>query len=102
MPSVEHKHYEDRKYWRSLNQLEDSPAYRAFLEGEFPEGSEVVICTGGEMTLVQEIGGERVRTTIQAGEYAINAPGVWHTADIEERATVVFITAGEGTQGRPR
>ena len=67
-----------------------------------PEGSEVVICTEGEMTLVQEIGGERVRTTIQAGEYAINAPGVWHTADIEERATVVFITAGEGTQGRPR
>jgi quercetin dioxygenase-like cupin family protein len=67
-----------------------------------PEGSKVVICTEGEMTLVQAIGGEKVRTTIHAGEYAINAPGVWHTADVEERATAIFITAGEGTQARPR
>ena len=67
-----------------------------------PEGSEVVTCTEGEMTLVRELGDEEVRTTIRAGEYAINPPGVWHTADIERRATAVFITPGEGTQGRPR
>lgn len=67
-----------------------------------PEGSEVVICTEGEMTLIQEIGAQEVRTTIRAGEYAINAPGVWHTADIDGCATAVFITAGEGTQARPR
>jgi mannose-6-phosphate isomerase-like protein (cupin superfamily) len=67
-----------------------------------PEGSEVVICTAGEMTLVQEINGKEVRTTLRPGEYAINEPGVWHTADVEESATAVFITAGIGTQIRER
>ena len=67
-----------------------------------PEGSEVVICTAGEMTLVQEIDGKEVRTTLRSGDYIINDPGVWHTADIEESATAVFITAGIGTQIRER
>jgi quercetin dioxygenase-like cupin family protein len=67
-----------------------------------PEGGEVVLCTAGEITLVQEIGGKEVRTTLRPGEYAINEPGVWHTADVERSATAVFITAGLGTQMRPR
>ena len=67
-----------------------------------PNGHEVVICTSGEMTLVQEIEGKEVRTRLRPGEYAINPPGVWHTADVSARATAVFITAGSGTQGRPR
>jgi hypothetical protein len=67
-----------------------------------PQGSEVVLCTVGEMTLVQEIAGKHVRTKLTAGEYAINAPGIWHTADVEAEATAVFITAGAGTQNRPR
>lgn len=37
-----------------------------------------------------------------SGEYAINAPGVWHTADVETEVTCVFITAGLGTEHRPR
>lgn len=67
-----------------------------------PEGSEVVICTEGAMTLVQEIDGREVRTPLGPGEYAINEPGVWHTADVTGRATAVFITAGRGTTHRPR
>lgn len=67
-----------------------------------PLGHEVVICTAGEITLIQEIDGKEVRTTLHPGEYAINAPGVWHTADVKEHATAVFITAGAGTQNRPR
>ena len=68
-----------------------------------PAGSEVVICTAGAMTLVQEHPDGRVETvTIGPGEYAINAPGVWHTADIDGVASAIFITAGEGTQHRPR
>ena len=54
------------------------------------------------MTLVQEIEGEERRVLLRAGEYAINPPGVWHTADVETSATAVFITAGEGTEGRER
>ncbi|MFM2288745.1 MAG: hypothetical protein RL684_1888 [Pseudomonadota bacterium] len=68
-----------------------------------PIGHEVVLCTAGEMTLHQEFPDGSSRTSkLKAGEYAINAPGVWHTADVEGSATALFITAGEGTQHRPR
>ena len=36
------------------------------------------------------------------GDYAINPPGTWHTADVEGEATALFITAGWGTEHRPR
>ena len=42
------------------------------------------------------------RVSRTAGEYAINPPGTWHTADVEASATALFITAGEGTDHRPR
>lgn len=67
-----------------------------------PEGAEVVLCTEGLLTLVQEVDGREVRTELRPGEYAINAPGVWHTADVQARTTAVFITAGLGTEQRPR
>lgn len=68
-----------------------------------PVGDEVVICTAGRMVLTQEFAdGRQEQVALEAGEYAINAPGVWHTADIEGSATAIFITAGEGTQHRPR
>ena len=68
-----------------------------------PAGDEVVLCTAGTMTLHQEFAdGRTASVTIGAGDYAINPPGCWHTADVEGSATAVFITAGLGTQGRPR
>ena len=68
-----------------------------------PAGDEVVLCLTGEMTLHQEFAdGRCVAVTIGAGEYAINPPGVWHTADISGAASALFITAGLGTQHRPR
>lgn len=67
-----------------------------------PKGHEVVVCIAGEMTLIQEIDGSEARVSIAAGEYAINPPGVWHTADVSSSATAIFITAGEGTEHRPR
>jgi uncharacterized cupin superfamily protein len=68
-----------------------------------PHGSEVVICTEGSMVLTQESSdGRQSQVTLTAGEYAINPPGVWHIADVAEHASAIFITAGEGTQMRPR
>ena len=68
-----------------------------------PAGDEVVICVSGGLVLVQEHPDGRVtRTSLGPGEYAINPPGIWHTADISEAATAIFITAGEGTAHRPR
>lgn len=67
-----------------------------------PKGAEVVLCTAGEIALIQEIEGQPVRTTLSAGQYAINPAGVWHTADVDTAATALFITAGLGTEMRPR
>lgn len=68
-----------------------------------PNGSEVVLCTAGSITLHQEKEGGRMQTvTLGPGQYVINEPGIWHTADVEETATALFITAGLGTQHRPR
>ena len=68
-----------------------------------PAGDEVVLCLAGAMTLHQEFpDGRNVTVAVAAGEYVINPPGVWHTADIVGEATVLFITAGMGTEHRPR
>jgi len=69
-----------------------------------PNGSELVLCVAGSVSLTQEaVDGTTATVTISAGQAVVNAPGVWHTADIVDGpTTVVFITAGEGTQMRDR
>ena len=68
-----------------------------------PQGDELVLCVEGAMTLHQEhVDGTTGSVTIAAGEYAINPPGTWHTADIDGEATALFITSGLGTENRPR
>jgi quercetin dioxygenase-like cupin family protein len=68
-----------------------------------PAGREVVLCTAGSIALHQERPDGSIRTvTLKPGEYVINEPGTWHTADVEREATAVFITAGLGTEHRPR
>ncbi len=68
-----------------------------------PLGSEVVVCTAGAITLIQEDQqGEVTKVNLSQGEYVINQPGVWHTADVTETATALFITSGMGTEHRPR
>ena len=68
-----------------------------------PEGDEVVLCVAGAMTLHQEMAdGARATVVLAPGDYAINPPGAWHTADVDGEATALFITAGWGTQHRPR
>lgn len=68
-----------------------------------PHSSEVVLCTAGSMTLHQKKADRTPATvTLGPGEYAINEPGTWHTADVEHEASAQFITAGLGTQHRPR
>ncbi len=67
-----------------------------------PSGHELVVCTAGEIELVQERDGVLSTVRLSEGEAAVNEPGVWHTANIAGTATVLFITAGMGTQARPR
>ena len=68
-----------------------------------PPGAEVVLCTAGEITVLREQADATVtRIGLLAGEYAINPPGVWHTADVDTAATCVFITAGSATEHKAR
>jgi len=68
-----------------------------------PHGHELVVCTHGTITLHQELpSGERRTVTLAEGQYAVNEPGTWHTADVDAPATAVFVTSGEGTAHRPR
>lgn len=68
-----------------------------------PAGDEVVVCVAGEITLIQERpDGATDSVTLGPGDYAVNPPGVWHTADVTGEATALFITAGIGTENRAR
>lgn len=67
-----------------------------------PVGAELVVCVSGAITLHQEVdAGVRV-VMLGPGQAVVNPPGVWHTADVDREATVLFVTAGEGTTVRPR
>lgn len=68
-----------------------------------PSGDEVVVCLSGTLVLHQEHPDQQTdRVVLAPGEYAINPPGVWHTADISGEVSCLFITAGLGTQHRSR
>jgi uncharacterized cupin superfamily protein len=67
-----------------------------------PNGDELVACVSGRITLHQEVDGEERVAVLDAGQAIVNPPGVWHTADVDDSATALFVTAGLGTQIRPR
>jgi len=68
-----------------------------------PAADEVVCCIQGHMTLHQELSDGSTRShELGPGEYAINPPGAWHTADADGPVVALFITAGKGTTHRPR
>jgi hypothetical protein len=70
---------------------------------QHPAGEEIVCLISGRVTLIQERDGNEHRVELtHAGEFAVNPRGTWHTADVHEESVVLFITAGEGTTGRPR
>lgn len=67
-----------------------------------PAGEEVVLCVSGRFRLHQEHDGETAVVEIGPGEYVVNPPGAWHTADVIEPGSGLFITPGRGTTHRPR
>ena len=95
------RHGDDGREGRLVSQYtftEDWPSWEMH-----PLGDELVVCIGGRMKLIQEFpDGTTATMTLEAGDYAINPPGVWHIALVTGEATAIFVTAGEGTQHRPR
>jgi mannose-6-phosphate isomerase-like protein (cupin superfamily) len=67
-----------------------------------PAGDEVVALLDGAVTLVLETPAGRRHSPLRVPGDFVRAPrGTWHTARVPAPATLLFITAGEGTQHRP-
>jgi len=68
-----------------------------------PNGDEIVVMLHGAADLILETpDGEVVVEVRQPGEYAFVPKATWHTANVHQPTTMLFITAGEGTQNRAR
>ncbi len=65
-----------------------------------PNGDEIVCLISGRITFVLEGIGERELS--KPGDFAFVPKGTWHTARVAEPTTMVFITAGEGTEHKAR
>ena len=66
-----------------------------------PHGDEVVVLVSGSATFLLDLNGNHQQIELtQAGEYVVVPKGIWHTAHIQEQATLLFITPGEGTENR--
>jgi mannose-6-phosphate isomerase-like protein (cupin superfamily) len=67
-----------------------------------PAGDEIVCLLSGEVTLVLELpGGNETVHLSRLGDFGFIPRGTWHTAKTRVETTMLFITAGEGTEGRP-
>jgi mannose-6-phosphate isomerase-like protein (cupin superfamily) len=67
-----------------------------------PAGDEVVVCLSGRLTIIREIDGRPDPVELGPNQAMINPKGVWHTADVHEPGWFLTITAGQGTEHRPR
>jgi len=66
-----------------------------------PNGEEVVLLLDGQVTFILEHeNGDLAVELVETGSFVVVPKGTWHTVKVRERATMLFITAGEGTQHR--
>lgn len=68
-----------------------------------PNGDEIVFLLSGQAEFHMESpAGETSLVTLDVpGTYVFVQQGYWHTAKIKQLASMLFITAGEGTLNKP-
>ncbi|TXS20464.1 cupin domain-containing protein [Streptomyces sp. adm13(2018)] len=67
-----------------------------------PAGDELVVCLSGSVTVSRDLDGVLDRVLLGPGEATINPAGVWHAVDMTGPTSLLSITAGLGTDHRPR
>jgi hypothetical protein len=68
-----------------------------------PAGEEVVVLISGALELILELDGRPHTVELsRPGEFVVTPRDTWHTANVRRPSVALFITAGEGTQHRPR
>lgn len=76
---------------------EDWPSWENHVNGD-----EIVILLSGRVEFLLELPSGTVRVAIdEPGRYVRVPRNTWHTAKTSVPTTMLFITAGEGTQVRP-
>ena len=67
-----------------------------------PAGDEVVCLLSGDVEMVLQRGGNEEVTRLQEpGSYVVIPKGTWHTARMQVRTQMLFVTPGQDTQHRP-
>ncbi|MCB5169943.1 cupin domain-containing protein [Streptomyces bambusae] len=67
-----------------------------------PAGDELVVCLSGSVTVTRDVDGVPHRIVLGPGEATVNPAGTWHAVDMAGPASILTITAGLGTDHRPR
>ncbi|MEU9519761.1 cupin domain-containing protein [Streptomyces sp. NPDC048224] len=71
-------------------------------EERHPAGDELVVCLSGSVTVTRDVDGVPDPVRLGPGEATVNPAGVWHVVDMDGPATILAVTAGLGTDHRPR
>ncbi len=67
-----------------------------------PLGDEIIVQLSGRMRLHLDMPGGEAQVDLPAGRCVIVPRNVWHTADVSEPSSALYITEGQGTEHRPR
>ncbi|MGW0903223.1 cupin domain-containing protein [Streptomyces sp. NPDC002853] len=67
-----------------------------------PSGDELVVCLSGSVTVTRDVNGMPEHVVLGPGEATVNPAGAWHAVDMTGPASILTITAGLGTDHRPR
>ncbi|MYW00079.1 cupin domain-containing protein [Streptomyces sp. SID3343] len=67
-----------------------------------PAGDELVVCLSGSVTVTRDLDGVPDRVLLGPGEATVNPAGVWHVVDMAGPTSILAVTAGAGTDHRPR
>lgn len=67
-----------------------------------PAGDEILYMLEGRSTFVLDLADGAKETTLSTGSMLVVPQGIWHTATVNEPGRMLAITAGLGTQHRPR
>ena len=67
-----------------------------------PAGDEVLLLMSGAVTVILEQAGGEQRVEVSAGEAYCVPRDTWHRIEVRQAGKIVFMTAGEGTEHRPR
>jgi mannose-6-phosphate isomerase-like protein (cupin superfamily) len=113
-PSGKAKTWVAQEFWEAMKTGKGVEAPFGYLVAQYdfsknwnhwechPKGDELLIAVEGSMELILEIEGkERLVSLVTPNSFLIPT-GTWHTANVSKSCRIIGISAGDGTQSRPR